>query len=126
MLIQLEQEGSLKIEIIGRDPDVILYVELSVPGFTATTETYVVEDAWHHFLEEMTALEDKQQGSAIVESMSPRELKLVFRSLDAAGHMGVEGYIGIRGGRNEFHFTFDSLPFDPTLVPSIVNELQQS
>lgn len=40
--------------------------------------------------------------------------------------MGIEGHIGVRGPRNEFRFTFDTLEFDPTRLPSLVRELSQA
>lgn len=121
-----DSESSLELEIAFADPDPHLVVRLTVPGFSASTETYVLESEWNGFLQELRSLEATRQGEAVVESISPGELRLRVKSLDRAGHMGIEGHIGIRGPRNEFRFTFDTLEFDPTRLCSLVMELSRA
>ncbi len=121
--VAFEDESSLELEVAFADPDPYLVVRLQLPGFSACTETYVLESGWSSFLRELQSLEATRQGEATVESISPGELQLRIRSLDRAGHMGIEGLIGMRGPRNEFRFTFDALEFDPTRLPSLVTEL---
>jgi hypothetical protein len=49
-------------------------------------------------------------------------LRLIVRSIDRAGHMGVEGELGYRGVRGETQLSFSTMAFDPSLLPQLLSE----
>jgi len=77
--------------------------------------------AWQGFTQDLVVLEERRQGEARLESMSPGELSIVIRSTDRAGHMGVEGTLGTRGYDYTASLQFGVLPFDPSQLPAFVH-----
>jgi hypothetical protein len=77
--------------------DLLLLVEVRNHGFSATMDTWVETRAWLGFTQDLGILEERRQGQARLESLSPGELSLTVRSIDHAGHMGVEGAVATRG-----------------------------
>jgi hypothetical protein len=73
-------------------------------------------------------LEQTRRGEALLESMTPGELRLRFHSLDSASHIGVEGELVRFVYRDaERHrpvrLQFPTLEFDPGMLASFVTEL---
>ena len=97
--------------------DVLLNVSVRRAGFSATADTWVSAEAWHAFAQQLAILEERRQGEARVESISPGELLLVVRSVDRAGHLGVEGQIGTRTYDTEVSMHFSVFAFDPSQLP---------
>ena len=62
---------------------------------------------------------EASDAEAKLDSMSPGELSLVVRSLDRAGHMGVEGSLGVRTFEAEAALRFSVLSFDPSQLPPL-------
>jgi hypothetical protein len=91
----------------------------------ASGDTWVLGSAWRVFLLDMSHLERSRRGSARIESLSPDELVLEFRAVDALGHIVVAGHVSQRrpsvGGEHEarLEFAFD---FDPGLLADVVRE----
>ena len=130
MRIPLQGGGHLELNVTEWDPDPVVEASLSTGAFRAGVGTHVCRKMWRAFVDEFALLEEKRQGTATVESISPKELRLVFRSIGSLGHMGVEGYLGYRGGGGpEQLLTFEVLEFDPScLLPALqaIREMKQS
>ena len=106
----------------GPSGDILVVVEVRCRGFTARIDTWVVREAWAAFCEQLDKLEESRQGSATVESISPKELRLTIRSTDRAGHMGIEGFVGYRGTFGETLLLFSVLPVDPSSLPQLARD----
>jgi hypothetical protein len=109
--------------------DVRVVARMRLAAFAGAIETWIKRDAWATFRTQLEALERIRQGEAILESMSPGELRLRIRTLDRLGHMGVEGeflhYFYGSGARQPqvVRLQWGALEFDPTLLPRLVAEL---
>jgi hypothetical protein len=128
--MRIESESGDFVAIEGAsDPaqmgDLRVAVEVRSRGFSGRIDAWIDRPAWLRFCAELGRLEQRRQGEATVESMSPRELRLAFRSLDGAGHMGVEGAAGYRGVRGETLLSFSLMPFDPSLLPALVRQARE-
>lgn len=106
------------------DGDCHVTVAVSVEGFAGTTTTFVVGDAWRGFVSQVVALDASRRGAAVLESVSPGEVRLTVRATDRAGHMAVEGSIGVRDAFRKIALTFSPIEFEPTELPRIVRELR--
>ncbi len=98
--------------------DVLLLARARFRGFSAEIDCWVQRVAWLAFAQDLTVLEERRQGEARLESMSPGELAMVVRSTDRAGHMGVEGTLGSRGYDHTASLQFGVLAFDPSRLPA--------
>ena len=79
---------------------------------------------WQHFLRQLEQLEDRRDGEAVVESMSPEDLRLRIFVTDPAGHVAIEGQARTRSVR-DLRWQFGAIPFDPTLLPPLLGGLCQ-
>jgi hypothetical protein len=102
--------------------DVLVFVKARCPGFSGEIDTWIAREAWVGFCEQLAALNEHRQGQATVESISPNELRLVVRSTDRLGHMGVEGELGYRGVHGETSLRFSAMAFDPSMLPQLLRE----
>jgi hypothetical protein len=102
--------------------DVLLRVRARYHGFAAEVEVWVERAAWLGFTQDLVILEERRQGEARVGGSSPEELNIVVRSVDRAGHMGVEGVLGARGYGYSASLQFGVLVFDPSQLPAFVHE----
>ena len=126
-----DREAHVEIGVARTEPptpytaggDVLVAVRVSHRSFAGAADAWVLAPTWAEFIRELTALEQRRQGSAQVESMSPGELRLRIFSTDRAGHMAVEGFIGVRGPLQEWRLEFSPIAFDPSLLPALVGEL---
>jgi hypothetical protein len=100
--------------------DVLLIVRARYHGFTAEVDVWVQRAAWLGFTQDLVILEERRQGEARIEGVSPGELSVVVRSVDRAGHMGVEGMLGSRGYGYSASLQFGVLVFDPSQLPAFV------
>jgi hypothetical protein len=103
-------------------------VRVSASGtvFTAETWCWVELRVLAAFAEQLQTLEERRQGSAFLESMSPGELRLEVRSTDRAGHLAAVGQVG-----HWFHLGSDEpywsavafcVRFCPSELPVLVRE----
>jgi len=123
MRISCDSDHHLAIEHAEPPSDDLrLLVEVRCPGFTGRIDTWVLREAWIAFAEGLAALDERRQGEAIVESITPQEFRLVVRSTDSAGHMAIEGLLGYRGVHGETLLTFSPMSFDPSSLPALVLE----
>ncbi len=78
------------------------------------------------FAGQLRVLEERRQGSAALESMSPGELRLEVRSTDRAGHMAAVGqvgrWLGVGSGEPYWSAVAFRVPFCPTELPALVRE----
>jgi len=115
MRMSCESDGFLLIERreVSND-DVPIGVTVRCRGFTGRIETWILRTAWVEFCERLRLLEERRQGEASVESMSPKEFQLTVRSTDQTGHMAIEGLLGYRGVHGETLLSFSPMAFDPS------------
>jgi hypothetical protein len=102
--------------------DVPLVVRASRKGFTAQVDVWVPRAAVASFAEDLAALVRSHQGKACLGSMAQGEFSLTVRSLDRAGHMGIEGALCTNASGAEVSMTFSAFPFDPSVLPAVVRE----
>jgi len=98
-------------------------VKVTVPGFSATVETWVANVDWEGFLEELRELERLRQGRAQVSADDPRDFQLTLASTDRSGHMGITGRLGRTegSGRTLMDYGFD---VDPGQLPHILQQAE--
>ncbi len=73
------------------------------------------------FLSDLELLDSFRKGEAVLESMSPGELKLVFKSIDNAGHLAVMLHL-VKEDRlnNDYSYKIQvEFEIDPTSLPQI-------
>jgi hypothetical protein len=107
------------------DEDLLLNVTVEVGGYSAEGQAWVIAGAWRGFLSELRELERLRQGQATLEGASPRDLKLVFRATDRAGHMAVSGFLGWDtpdGFSQKLEFGF---AFDAGMLQTLVREFEE-
>jgi hypothetical protein len=103
--------------------DVRLRVRLTCEDFTGAGSSWIGQDAWQHFLRELERLADRRDGEAVVESISPRDLRLRFCATDNAGHVAVDGQVRTRSV-GDLRWQFGAIQFDPSLLPRLFDELR--
>lgn len=67
--------------------DLRLLVRVQRHQFSGEIDAWVEQRAWFGFAQDLTILEEKRQGEAHLEGLSPGELSLTLRSLDRVGHV---------------------------------------
>jgi hypothetical protein len=97
-------------------------------AFTGEVEAWILRANWTTFSNQLETLERTRRGEALLESISPGELRLRIQSIDALGHMGVDGELagsfhGDGRQRQVVHLRFGLVEFDPTMLPGLVAEL---
>jgi hypothetical protein len=123
--MRLHSDGGDFVELLRVDGDaydVLLTISVSRAGFSATADTWISADAWHAFAQQLSVLEERRQGDARVESISPGELLLVVKSVDRAGHLGVEGRVGTQTYDAEVTMQFSVFGFDPSQLAAFARE----
>lgn len=121
MRISCESDDYLLIERAEpSDYDLLVVVDVRCRGFSGHIDTWILREAWTGFCNQLELLEERHQGEATVESISPREFRLTIRSIDRAGHMAIEGLIGYRGPDGETLLTFSPMSFDPSILPELL------
>jgi hypothetical protein len=103
--------------------DVRLYVRVTCNGFTGTGSSWIARDVWQRFVRQLERLEYRREGEAVVESMSPDELRLRIFATDHAGHVAVDGQVRTRSVP-DLRLQFGAIRFDPTLLPPLLSELR--
>jgi hypothetical protein len=103
--------------------DVRLQVRLTCEGFTGTGSSWIDRDGWQRFLRALERLVNRRDGEAIVESMSPNDLRLRIHVTDHAGHVALDGEVHTRSIRG-LRWQFGAIQFDPTLLPLLLAELR--
>jgi hypothetical protein len=125
--MRFSAEGGDFLEIECPNPvadayDLHLLVRVRFRGFGGEIGAWVLRAAWLRFAQDLRALEQRRQGKATVEGMSPPELSLTVRSTDHAGHMGVEGVVGAKGHNYAVSMQLAVLAFDPSQLPMLARD----
>jgi hypothetical protein len=135
MLIR-NHEDYLELVLLNRTPagvpgagDTCFSAHVRYGSFSAETTAYVEAGEIQSFSEELRRVEEARQGAAVVESMSPGELRLEIRITDRAGHAAALGQVG----KWSFSGICDHwwnvvgfcIPFCPSLLPQISREFQE-
>ncbi len=94
--------------------------------FTVETWCWVGLQNLVSFAGQLRVLEERREGSAVLESLSPFELSLEIRSIDRAGHVAAVGRVGhdcfsSSGGQRWSVVEFE-IPFCPSELPALVRE----
>jgi len=93
---------------------------------TADVSCWVESRALAAFADQLRALEERRQGSAVLESMSPGELRVEVRSTGRAGHVAAVGqvgwWLGVGAGEPYWSAVAFRVPFCPTELPALVRE----
>lgn len=91
----------VEIELVNQETadlpsrgDAYLSIRVSAAGFTGHNDLWVMAAAFRGFCLSLLELEKNRRGEAVLESISPKELRLVVRSVDSRGHMLIEGATG--------------------------------
>lgn len=115
---------------IAAGGDVLVAVRARVRDFSGAVEAWVLRDAWAHFLGQLARLEAARTGEAVLESVSPGELRLRLFAVDRAGHMAAEGEIAAVytavGRSRRTGMSFAPIAVDPTALPTLLRELQRA
>lgn len=107
------------------DRDLLLNVSVKVHGYSAADQAWIAAQDWRGFLAELRGLEKVRRGHATLRAASPRDLNLVIKAIDHAGHMAVSGFLGRDtpdGFAQKLEFGF---AFDPGMLPTVVRELDE-
>ena len=125
------KEGFLELELSETgergtpgESDILLSVKVEASSYSAADQSWVVAEEWDRFLTELTTLEERRQGRAVLEGASPDDLRLEFYSSDSAGHMAVQGHLGWNkpdGHVLRLRFGFS---FEPDLLPTAVRAMR--
>ncbi len=96
--------ASLEIALLETDDDPYLAIEVSSGGFSGRNDLHVFGPEWASFCKALCSLEQSLRGEAVLESMSPSELRLRFHSANGRGHIAIEGSTGYHIGSGESQF----------------------
>ena len=105
--------------------DAYLTMRVSSSGFTGHNDLWVLASSLWSFCQALTALESNRRGEALLESISPDELRLIVRSVDSRGHMAVEGSTGYsvqRENIRSWHSVQFGFEFDPSQLVKALSE----
>jgi hypothetical protein len=102
-------------------------VSVSSGKFSGRADTiWLGRDDWARFVADLVDLERTRSGEAVVSAMSPEEFQLTITSVDRAGHVIAEGWLGrqrrgrIGALRDQVSF---SIEIDPSTLPTLVRQL---
>jgi hypothetical protein len=109
--------------------DARLAVRVCSEGFSGESTTWVEAAGLTGFLEQLRALEQRRQGSAQIESMSPGEFQLRIWSVNRLGHVAVGGRLHRQVHGHETgpyqHLLEFGFELDRSLMPSVVSAFQE-
>ncbi len=118
------QQDFVEIDLAGQEPadlpsqgDAYLTIRVSAAGFAGHNDLWIRAPALRSFCQALIVLERDRWGEAVLESISPDELRLVVRSVDSRGHMLVEGSTGYevqRENSRPWHSVDFGFEFDPS------------
>jgi hypothetical protein len=96
--------------------------------FSADCSAWVSAPNLITFLEQLRLLEETRKGAAVLESMSPGELRLEIRPHDCAGHMAASGQVGQwvynRTGERHWSVVAFGISFCPSELPRLLQEFR--
>jgi hypothetical protein len=86
-----DKKSSIQIGFIESElehfPSFLVSIKAENEGFCGSNNVWFQLDQYKSFIDELKILEDKRQGKASLESMSPGEFKVIIESFDSSGHL---------------------------------------
>ena len=105
--------------------DACVTLKIVSAGFAGYNHLWVEARSLRKFCRDLLRLAKERQGSAKMEGMGPDEMEIVVvRSIDALGHMIVEGTTG-RKVQGERGLRLHSITFGFEFDPSQLNEVER-
>lgn len=104
--------------------DAYLTMRVSSAGFAGQNDLWVLAAVLRSFCQSLVALERDRCGEAVLESISPGELRIVVRAVDSRGHMALEGSTGYevqRENSRHWHSVAFGFEFDPAQLVRAVS-----
>lgn len=119
-----------RCSVVHAAGDIQFSVQVRVSGmntiFTTESLCWVELRALVAFAEQLRVFAERRQGSAVLESMSPGELRMEVCTTDRAGPVAVIGQVGrwLGAGRGEPYWSAVAfrVPFCPSELPALVRE----
>jgi hypothetical protein len=130
-----DQEASIELEVAQAHPalpphygggDVLLRARVLAGEFRGAAEAWVDADAWEPFLQALEQVGRRGVGEAVVEGISPGELRMRVFAAAGAGRPAVEGYVGVRTFDRELLLRFGPIPFESAALDHLLAELRPS
>lgn len=120
--------GFVKIESVKENyPSYQVQIEIDTENIKATFNNYIwlSEVDIRKFLIDLDALDKSRTGQAVLESMSPGEMKLMFQAIDRLGHLSVMLYCNKedRVDKDYSHAIKVEFQIDPTSLPIVRTEV---
>ena len=124
-----EGDNCVTIEVVERVPshlptagDIELSLKVNSEKFSGQSIVWIGSPDFATFLVQLRQLEAKRQGEAVIEGLSPENIRFRLRAIDRRGHMAVDGMIAKLAHmgnpyRHSMEFGFE---FDPTLLPKVL------
>lgn len=101
--------------------DAYVTLRIASAGFAGHNDLWVFGDSLRSFCRALIALERERRGDALLEAISPGELKLRVWSVNSRGHLAVEGFTGyevLRESSRPWHAVHFGFEFDPSQLVS--------
>lgn len=131
------RDGSQSLEITFRERgpagtpaalDLGINVAVVHKTFSGRNDSVWVQGSdWRQFTRHLAELDRTRKGEAVINAMSPRELRLRIFASDKAGHIMAEGWVGrdytTRGGLIENRVSF-AIEVDPTTLPALMRQFE--
>ena len=112
-----------------RPGDVRLLVDVVSVGFSGRAAVWVAADALNEFVRHLRTLEQERRGAATLASMSPGELDLELKSINARGGMAIIAAVvhheHLGDGGPYAHGVKVGFEFDPTMLPEILASFEE-
>lgn len=130
--LELHMAEQMPLDVQGAG-DTLFVVKVRVSGyetvFSAESRAWVEAPVLVAFTRQLRDLEKRRQGSAVLESMAPGELRLEVRSYGRVGRVGAFGQLGHwcqseADGRYWSVVSF-GFPYCPTELPGIIREFEE-
>jgi len=106
------------------DEDLLLNVTVTVGGYAAADQVWILKDQFDGFLDDLSELERARRGRAELEAASRDEFVMTIRSTDAAGHLAVEGHVGDRTPDGFILALQFGFALDPGLLAQILQDFR--
>jgi len=122
------KEGPNSVEVTVSGPqagtsDRRATVNVALPHFTGTIETWFSQVDWDGFLGDLRELERARQGKAQLSADDPREFEITIASTDRSGHMAVTGHVGRADGSHRTSLGF-GFAFDVSTLPKLLRQAE--
>jgi len=111
MAVAIEEDDSVQSR-----GDAYITIDVLSEGFAGQNDLWVLGQAFSEFCASLVSLESSLKGEAVLESISPNELKLRIFSANNRGLLAIEGNTGyeVQGQEGSFwHSVSFGFTFEP-------------